>query len=70
VSDNNESLDVRWNPDGQALASDGETVEVGRWEFVADDEVVLWWSESDRQAFRLEQDRGGAWAPSEDEGLA
>ena len=54
---------VRWNPDGWALAADGVSSERGRWEYWVDDELMLWWGESDRVAFRSEQVGDGfeAW---------
>ena len=49
--------DLRWNPSGWAEGADGEP-EQGRWEYWLDDELMLWWSESDRQAFRQEREDG------------
>ncbi len=49
--------DIRWNPNGWAEGADGEP-EQGRWEYWADDELMLWWSESDHQAFRQEHEDG------------
>ena len=50
-----DGLGVRWNPDGWAEAADGQP-EQGRWEYWVDDDLALWWSDSDRRAFRNELD--------------
>lgn len=51
------SPDLRWNPDAWAEGTDGEP-EQGRWEYWADEELMLWWSESDRAAFHQERQDG------------
>jgi len=49
-SESSDGLSVRWNAHGWAEGVDGEP-EQGRWEYWVDDDLVLWWSDSDRQAF-------------------
>lgn len=51
--------DIRWNPNGWAEGADGEH-EQGRWEYWADDELMLWWSESDRAAYHRKRQDGGS----------
>lgn len=54
----NDDKDIRWNPRGWALGADGETYEQGRWEYWLDDELLFWWSESDRQAYHRQRQDG------------
>jgi len=53
--ESSDGLSVRWNADGWAEGIDGEP-EQGRWEYWVEDDLVLWWSDSDRQAFHRQRD--------------
>lgn len=53
----NDDQDIRWNLDAWVPGANGEP-EQGRWEYWADDDLMLWWSESDRAAFQQEHQDG------------
>ena len=52
-----DGIGLHWNPDGWADGADGQP-EQGRWEYWVDDDLALWWSDSDRQLFHQQHEDG------------